>query len=368
MQLSELKALDVPSTLVKRRSIDNGRVQLRLNAQGYLAALCFDRYSAILKPGAGSFVIYPDQPAHHPAWEIDRQTLAQGSRPKYPATISRTSGGLIVKQQLTKRSWATTRYTLDPGAIAVRIEIDLDWQDPETLLKFHIPTGYQGQHVRCGLPFGSLLRAQQPLSPLIDAKWEFPASRYVSVTDDNSSHGIALVTESHYGFSCVDGDLAVSLLRSPLQVGDDHYAPSYPVSLRRRITTRYSDLGRHKIHMAIVPSHANAPLDEQPAVLAETLFTPLMRYIGRSCQSPFRGLSGTDTLMPSWIQPCAPHQCVVRLHELVGQQGQAKLDLAAGWVAEKTNLLGEPQSATRASNNLPFAPFEIVSLLLTKST
>ena len=55
---------------------------------------------------------------------------------------------------------------------------------------------------------------------------------------------------------------------------------------------------------------------------------------------------------------------MLRLHEVSGQRGTAQLRLAPGWTAQKINLLGEPMGQPLRAGQLPFAPYEIVSLQL----
>jgi alpha-mannosidase len=57
---------------------------------------------------------------------------------------------------------------------------------------------------------------------------------------------------------------------------------------------------------------------------------------------------------------------VLRLHEVSGQRGSAKIRIADGWRARKTNLLGEPIGKTLEGDRLDFAPYEIISLELSR--
>jgi len=58
---------------------------------------------------------------------------------------------------------------------------------------------------------------------------------------------------------------------------------------------------------------------------------------------------------------------VLRLHEVGGQRGAARLKLAPGWRAQKINLLGEPLGAPLRGPGLAFAPYDIISLRLTRA-
>ena len=43
-----------------------------------------------------------------------------------------------------------------PGASCLRVTVELDWREPDALLKIHFPTRYRGREARCGTPFGSV--------------------------------------------------------------------------------------------------------------------------------------------------------------------------------------------------------------------
>jgi alpha-mannosidase len=62
-----------------------------------------------------------------------------------------------------------------------------------------------------------------------------------------------VVTEAKYGVSCRDGNLGVTLLRTQPHVGYEDHARAYPAHLSRlpQPATKYTDLGRHTIELAV---------------------------------------------------------------------------------------------------------------------
>jgi alpha-mannosidase len=202
----------------------------------------------------------------------------------------------------------------------------------------------------------------------VEAMWEWPMSRWATVSDEGERAGLFVVTAAKYGVSCRDGNLGVTLLRTPRHVGFEEHAKAYPVHLSRlpQASTVHTDLGRHVIELAIGSYDATAVRADQPAVLAETLFTPPVAYRGQPLVSAFAGLEGGETLVPHWAQPVGRDQWVLRLHEVSGQRGAAKLNLAAGWHAQKINLLGEPMGRPLPGRTLAYAPYEIISLRLSR--
>lgn len=359
----------LPAVTVRSRTLSNGRVTARLNARGQLAALTVDGRALELAGGAGEFVVYPEQPANFGPWDIDRHSLSLGQPARRPARITADRQGLTVTRAVGAKSTVALRFWLEPGASVLRLTAQLDWHETDTMLKLHFPTTYRGREVRCGTPFGSVLRPQLATSREVEAMWEWPISRWATVSAEAERTGLFVVTEAKYGVSCRDGNLGVTLLRTQKHVGYEEHAKAYPAHLSRlpKPATTFTDLGRHTIDLAIGHYDATAPRAEQPATVADNLFTPAVPYRGRPLASAFGGLDGGETLIPHWAQPRGRDAWVLRLHEVSGQRGTARLRLAAGWAAQKVDLLDRPLGAPLRGGRLAFAPYEIVSLRLTRS-
>jgi alpha-mannosidase len=368
VRIADATVKNLAPVTVKGRTLSNGRVTARLDARGGLAALTVDGRAIELIPGAGSLMVIPEQPANFGPWDIDRHSLSLAQPARVPATITADRAGFTVSRKLGRASTASIRYWLEPGASVLRVTVSLDWHEEDTMLKLRFPTAYRGREVRCGTPFGSVLRPQLATSPQVEAQWEWPMSRWATVSHDGERAGLFVVTEAKYGLSCRDGDLAVTLLRSPRHVGFEEHAKAYPAHLSRlpKPATVFTDQGQQTIELALGAYDLGAPRAEQPAALAETLFTAPIAYRGAPVTSAFRGLTGGETLIPHWAQPQGRNQWLLRLHEVAGQRGTAKLDLAPGWTAQKTNLLGEPLAPILRSSKLSFAPYEIMSLQLSR--
>ncbi len=364
IRLADATVVAAAPVAVQGRRLTNGRVTARVNARGQLAALSVDGRAVALAGGAGELVLYPDQPANFGPWDIDRHSLSLGRPAREPARISADRHGLTVTRRLGAASTASIRYWLEPGATCLRVTVELDWHEPDTLLKLHFPTAYEGREARCGTPFGSVLRPQLATAPQVEGMWEWPISRWAAVGDDGERTGLFVVTEAKYGLSCRAGNLGLSLLRTPAHVGYEEHAKGYAWHLSRikKPAVIFTDLGPHRIELALGHHDLAAPRAEQPAVLAETLFTPPVAYRGRPRATPFGGLEGGDTLIPAWAQPLGRNRWMLRLHEIGGQRGTARMPIPAGWSVRKTDLRGEPLGRALRGGRLEFQPYEIVSL------
>jgi alpha-mannosidase len=245
----------------------------------------------------------------------------------------------------------------------LHIELSVDWHEEEVLLKALFPTAHQGRFARYGSPYNSVLRGQLPGDPKDEAMFEVSASRWAVVMDDAQSEGLALLTEAKYGFSCRGGELGLSLLRAAKVTGED-------IGHRKGITAEirdgdtrpiHSDQGTHVLRYALAAFRADAPRTENPAALAELLYTPLLSAAA-AADAGFIGLEGGESLIPVWSKPLPGGSWILRLHETLGRAGCAKLRLQPGWTASRTGL-SEIENLP-AGQEIPYRAYENVSLRL----
>ncbi len=357
------------------RTLANEHLFVRIDEMGELSHLVIDGEAIALCSGAGGLVVYPDRAANFEAWDIDRQALSLGQRVRTPPDIALETdmNGLraawVVHRPVGSASSATLRYILEAGARVLRVDVQLDWHEAETLLKLHFATDYRGTQVRYGAPFGSTLRPQQPGPLTAEAMWEVPASRWMAGTDDGGRAGLFIVAQSKYGFSCNDGDWAVSLVRSPRIVGFEAHRAAYSATLSRLDSPSiYSDQGAHSISVAVGRYDATGPLEHHPAALADTLFTRPLPYCGKARAGVLIGIDGSQTLLPCWAKPLGANDWVLRLHEVSGERGSARLQIAPGWSAQPVDLRDRNCADPNPTDSIDYRPYEIVSLKISRSS
>lgn len=364
VELAAVQPAMLPPVTGDVTRLENGRVRAELTSDGRLAALSVDGRPVALTAPGNQLYTFPDHPHGSEAWDIDRPTLthSQPARCLGPGRVEQSdTAGLVVAfdYALAEQSRVTVRYSLRRGSTVLDIAYDVDWQDVTTLLKTSFATGYRGASARYGQPFGSVLRSQKPGRPADEAMFEAPASRWAVVADDTEEDGLFLVSEAKYGFGCQSGLLHLSLVRSAY-VTD----AVLDKGLRSHEGNRdYSDIGRHEIRIAVGAFTARLKREEQPAALADLLFTAPVAYTGRPVASPFLGLEGGDSLHPCWVRPLADGTIVVRLHEVFGRRGQTHVRLAPGWRAVPVDL-NEKAVAEPVSGPLSFGPYQLISLRL----
>ncbi|MGE9292928.1 MAG: alpha-mannosidase, partial [Puniceicoccales bacterium] len=356
---------------LKGKTVSNGLASFRVNASGWIDRLEWEGVAVPMCGPLGQITLHPDRAARFDAWDIDRHVLALGEVCKAKPTLEPfTNGshraGVRVSRPVGEKSHATVSFILEAGSPLIHIEVELDWQEAEHLLKLNFPTEYAAAQARFGIPYGSVLRAQQPGPMVAEAMWEVPFSRYLAVFDEGEREGLFVVSESKYGASVRSGSVGVSLVRSPRVTGVDpeHISP-WPQHLSRlEIPGPYSDIGRHAIRLAIGRYDSALPRERQPASLADTLYTAPVVYRGRPIEPVIEALEGGESLVPCWVKPVENGGWILRLHEVGGRRGQLKVRLADGWTLERTTV-GQGAFSS-CGDTVRFKPYEVVSLCVVR--
>ncbi|MBR4942298.1 MAG: alpha-mannosidase, partial [Clostridia bacterium] len=113
--------------------------------------------------------------------------------------------------------------TLYNGLPRIDVKCDVDWDSPHTFLRVHFPTTVRTNHATYDIQFGSVKRENNKNTSWQFAKFEVCGHKWADVTDGGC--GLAVLSESKYGWSCIGGELALSLLRSstePDPIADRH--------------------------------------------------------------------------------------------------------------------------------------------------
>jgi alpha-mannosidase len=369
--VAELAALEpVRPVVATAKKIESASAAVKFDAKGRVTSLTFGETEIPLRGALGDLVIYPDQPHNFEAWDIDRQSLSLGNAVESPATATvlqagGLQGAVEFARKLGRKSSLIARYRLDAFQPILHLEYEIDWHEEQALLKVLFPTAYVGRFARFGAPFGSVRRGQQPGAPADEAMFESAGSRWAMVMDDNDSEGLAVVTEAKYGFSCRDGVLGLSLVRSPHVTGEDAgHARLFQDSLRRGGKRQpFSDQGRHVVRLAISLHTAQTPRSLLAPTLAETLFTAPLSYTGPATSAGMLDIDGLESVVPCWAKPAADgNGWVLRLHETMGRRGKIQLRLAEGLQAYRSDL--SEKCSVVAPRDVEVVPYELVSLVI----
>lgn len=341
-----------------------GNTLARFSADGAIEELVLNGKAIRLGKGAGQIRVCPDYPAEFAAWNVDRNSPATEmrlcDRPRLQGFFQeKTKASVQFALRVTDKSDVVVEYSISSDYPVLRIRVEVNWHEPQTLVQIAFPTRYRGGQGRFGAPYGSVMRSQLERGLAADALFEVPASRWVVVGDDGEAEGLALVTRDRYGFGIRDGTLHCTLLRSALL--PDKAAED------ARDGKNFTDLGRHCFELALAWGGVDAPLHLQPPALADALFTrPVRARRGFTPEAGLLELTNTSSLIPAWVKPAEGRSgWVLRLHETRGRAGTARLLPAQGFALSVTDLQEEKREWIR-DNELSFSAYCVRSLLFSK--
>jgi len=356
-----------------KTSIASERVKATFTPTGEIASLEFDGHPIAIASPLAAFVTYADRPHAFEPWDIDLQTLSTASSLTTPAKVtitqhSDTDAEVAFTRACGKGSTITTRYRLNAWSPVLDVTFDIDWHEDHVLLKAHFPTAYSGRAARFAAPFGSVLRGQQRGLPNDEAMFEAAASRWAIVSDDGENDGLGVVTESKYGFSCQDGDLTISLLRSPYVSGQEATLGGLTNEIRRGGKREdLCDQGKHRIRIALCRHGHDVPRMFLASALVDSLYTPCIPYLGTPCDAGLLAIESGSSLVPCWAKPAADgNGWILRLHETLGQRSIAKLTLAKGLAATATNI-GETAKKGKRMETFEYKPYQVISIRIAKN-
>jgi alpha-mannosidase len=298
---------------------------------------------------------FRDEGQYWDAWNIDPH---YGNHPlpapELTAIAPTETGPLRAAIQSSLRLGASTierTVRLYAHHAFVEIVYDLDWQESAVLLKAAFPLAWAAEFVTYEIPLGAIERTTQPQTPAAKAQWEVPAQFWVDTHTDGL--GLAIATDSQYGWDAQPDTLRLSLLRSP----------QWPCP--------ESDRGQHQFTLRLYPHNGDwrtADIVRQ----AWELNTPLLPCDPQHItEHPAPGITvaPASVLVSAFKQAEDGQGWILRLYESHGCSTTAHI--ALGWPlaqVQRCNLFEEPVGEVPAqADGFPIAlsPFAVETFHLT---
>jgi alpha-mannosidase len=215
---------------------DNGLVRARVLPNGTITELQVNGGSNVCTQG-NVLMLYNDRPRKWEAWNIDAGYERQ-MRSAKAGTGSVHDGELAVPFTFGD-SRAAMRIGLTEGEPFLRVHLDVDWAQRQTLLRVEHRLPIHTDRVTYGTPHGTIERSARRRTLEERAKFEVPGQRFALAANGNGD-GLAIFTLDTYGWS------ARVLEHGGLQLGH---------SLLRGTTwpDEHADLGTHRFSYAYAP-------------------------------------------------------------------------------------------------------------------
>jgi len=197
--------------------MENAYLIVEVNADGSISAYDKILDRPLLSGPGNSLYVYKDIPVAWDGWDIDHDYA--GSRRKLDASEVRTieSGPVRKVVQATyhyEGSSIIQRYVLNALSKRLDIETEIEWHTRRTLLKANFPINLLTREIKCDLSAGYSLRSTRVRNSFENARFEFPAHRWVEVSEPGFA--VSILNDGKYGHACQNSDVSLTLLRSPI--------------------------------------------------------------------------------------------------------------------------------------------------------
>ncbi|KAI0338667.1 hypothetical protein BDW22DRAFT_1362757 [Trametopsis cervina] len=327
----------------------NSSVQMTISGGRISSILDVELGRELLEAGkTGGLVIFDDRPNYWDAWDVEVHHLEKETPLKF-SEISVVAGGPLrasVKAVVKYgKSTITTTISLDaipatlkPGSRSLfNFAAVVDWHERHEFLKFELPLDIHNDNATYETQFGHVQRPTHKNTTLDIAKFEVCGHKFADLSE--FGYGVAILSESKYGFSCRGNILRISLLRAAT-------APDAE-----------QDQGKHVFSWAVMP-HKGSFLESDVPVAAYLYNSPLhVRHIQESAlaelrpPSPFNVRGAPNVFLETikrgelddfGASSAQPTSIVLRLYEAYGGHAHVTLNISEHVALVKatiTNLL-----------------------------
>ncbi|CEL56677.1 hypothetical protein RSOLAG1IB_08003 [Rhizoctonia solani AG-1 IB] len=225
----------------------------------------------LIAPGkTGGLIIFSDQPNYWDAWDVEIHHLEKFTQLEFTDVRILENGPVRASIEATVKygqTTITTTISLDAVASSlspqsrslVRFDAKVDWHQRHEILKFEIPLDIHGMEATYECQFGHVSRPTHRNTTWDTAKFEVCGHKYADFSE--YGYGVALLSESKYGFAVTGNVLRVSLLRAATSPDAEQ------------------DQGKHSFSWAVLP-HLGHFLESDVPQVAYTFNSPLhLRYV-----------------------------------------------------------------------------------------
>jgi alpha-mannosidase len=309
---------------------------------GTVTSLIHGGREALSAP-ANRLELYDDEPTRWDAWELDPVHLETRRDLPPAAGIAEVREHPLRAEVVFDRGLIRQTIRLDAASRRLEIHSEVDWEEDHKVLKVAFPLAVHAPEATYEVAFGAVRRPTHASTQADLARFEVPGHRWADLSEHG--FGVAVLTDSKYGYSAFGDTLRVTLLRAP------------------RLPDPEADRGRHAFAYALLP-HAGGWQDGGVVAEAAAFNSPI-RW---SDAAPGSWASVDGGLVLDTIKRAEDSDALVlRLYEPHGGRGEARIRLARPVAAAaRANLLedeGEPLELRDGEIVVPFRPWEIVTVV-----
>ncbi|KAI0085525.1 glycoside hydrolase family 38 protein [Irpex rosettiformis] len=259
----------------------NSSVQMTISGGRITSILDVELGREMIEAGkTGGLVIFEDRPNYWDAWDVEVHHLEKATPLQFTNVSVVTGGPLRASlRAVIKYGKSTITTTLTIMAASIKHESRslfhfdalVDWHERHEFLKFELPLDIHNDNATYETQFGHIQRPTHRNTKLDIAKFEVCGHKFADLSE--YGYGVAILSESKYGFSCQGNVLRISLLRAAT-------APDAE-----------QDQGSHVFSWAVMP-HKGSFLESDVPVAAYLYNSPLhVRYAPDAVSATFKSPS-----------------------------------------------------------------------------
>lgn len=173
----------------------------------------------IVKEGRSlnTITLSPDTTINWDAWDMEYDTLGYRTRIGRPLELEVEAKGcnavVRTKYRLSEGSSLTQTMTIYANERRMDFDTIVDWHEEHKILRAEFPTTIRSQNAKFAAPFGHVERSTTENTSMERAQFEVPAHRWTLLED--AATACVLASATKYGYRVKDGEMSISLLRSP---------------------------------------------------------------------------------------------------------------------------------------------------------
>jgi alpha-mannosidase len=335
--------------------LDNGVLRAELGNDGSIRSLAHLASGREALAGPGNVLrLYDDHPTAWDAWDVDPFHLETGE--DCPGAISAEVSlthplrvEVSFERPIGSRSHARQVVRLDAGAQRLEVHTSIDWHEEHRLLKACFPVAVQARNATYQMQFGAVERPTHFSTSHDLARFEVPGHRFADLSEHG--FGVAILTDSTYGYSCLANELRVSLLR----------APKWP--------DPKADMGSHAFVYALMP-HAGGWQEGGVVGEAARMGSPLRWAATEPAGGgwSFARVEDPGLVLDTIKRAEDSDALILRFYEAHGARGRAVVRLGVPFTrAFRCNLLEDPGEELPVADGaieVEYRPWEIVTVMV----
>ncbi len=329
-----------------RTGLENALLKVTFSRDGSIKEI-YDKEQRlhVLCGGANQYRVFKDIAN---AWDIDRHYRRL---PSHVMKLVKSEGFSygpvqgIVQQYQSGDNELVVSIRLKPGSRRIDFDVKAKWKSTETMLRTAFPLNLQTDEAFYDIQFGHIARSTGNRTKTERAQYEACGQQWVDMNDGR--WGVALLTDSKYGFRTKDSCIDVNLIKST----------DYPAE--------HGDIGCHAFRYGLYihkGSHIEAGVDRQ-AMEFNTWFP--VAGNGIKIITPLMTLDNENITYSTVKSSEAGDDLVVRLYERNGRDCSCTVTFSMPIAAiYETNLVEEGLILLSETNavELEFSPFEVKTL------